>query len=75
MVSPGPDGLDGKGGRGLVEGLEAQDGKGSKGVEPASSAGPRTTARSLAVNIDSSKVCLSCQTHSVAAGKVDVSMA
>ena len=27
------------------------------------------------VNIDSSKVCLSCQTHSVAAGKLDVSMA
>jgi hypothetical protein len=26
------------------------------------------------VNIDSSKVCLSCQTHSVAAGKLDVSM-
>ena len=31
-------------------------------------------AQLVEVNIDSSKVCLSCQTHSVAAGNLDVSM-
>jgi len=55
-------------------GLEAHDGKGSKRVERHLRPVEHDDVGLVEVNIDSSKVCLSCQTHSVAAGKLDVSM-
>jgi hypothetical protein len=80
----GPDALDGNGGRGLAPLVELVEGPklstararfDTKGhFVPALLVLPSGLPRLPVVIFDASNVCLSCQTHSVAAGKHEVSM-
>ena len=70
-------GLDGNGGRGLSSGSRVRSSgrQGTDSTARATSSRPSTTKRTLSNCIFVPlTVCLSCQTHSVAAGKHEVSM-
>ena len=73
----GKAGVEGPGGRGLASGSRSRRSRrqGLEAGRTASSAGPSTTTWALSrVIFEGSNVGTSCQTHSVAAGKLDVSM-